>query len=559
MIKNNNQKIILEEYENEFSYKKSKSNLNIEFNRVAFIFFIFLTISIIYSVQLLYLGSLKKNIIKTKKIISNKDYRTDIIDRNGNYLVKTVSSIDVGINPAEVIDKKKLLINLQLIFPNKNYNEIKKKLNKGKFFKFEKQISPENYEKIMLLGDKSIRPEEKLTRIYPQKNLFSHIIGQIDDDNNGISGLEKSFDFELKNMKKPLELTVDTDIQFLIREELKKFQYIFNSKGSTAILMNVNNGEIISMVSYPDFNLNKREKIDDKNYINRATKGVYELGSVFKTFTIAAGLDAGLIEPKTEFLNLEKKLNCGKSTITEYDNKILSDLTVEEILIKSGNIGSVRIGQMLEIEGLKSFLKKIGILDKIEFDIEEVGEPIPFRWGKCKLATASFGHGITTTPLQLAKAYAIISNGGFEINPTLIKNKTKNNKKRIIKENTSKAINLILRKIVVEGTAKLANVKGYEVGGKTGTANKSAKGGYSRKKINTFASIFPTSMPKFALVVLMEETQISPDYIYEYRDGSGFKLKGSPRNTAAWTSVEIAGKIIEKIGPILATKYIEIN
>ncbi|MDC1112008.1 penicillin-binding protein 2, partial [Candidatus Pelagibacter sp.] len=439
----------------------------------------------------------------------------------------------------------------------KNYQAIKNKLKKKKFFYFEKKISASNFEKIMLLGDKSIKSEERLTRIYPQKNLFSHIIGQIDDDNNGISGIEKSFDQTLKQITKPLILTVDTDIQFLVREELIKFQNIFKSKGIAAILMNVNDGEILSMVSYPDFNLNKRQQIEDKNYINRITKGVYELGSVFKTFTIAAGLDAELIEPETEFLNLEKKLDCGKSTISEYDNKILSDLTVEEILIKSGNIGSVRIGQMLEIEGLKSFLEKIGILNKIDFDIEEVGEPIPFRWGKCKLATASFGHGITTTPLQLAKAYAIISNGGFDIKPTLIKDKLKNNKKRIIKKSTSEAINLILRKIVVEGTAKLANVNGYEIGGKTGTANKTSKGEYSRKKINTFASIFPTSNPKFVLVVLMEETQINSDYIYEYRDGSGFKLKGSPRNTAGWTSVEVAGKIIEKIGPILATKYIE--
>ena len=556
MMNDRKNNVTLEEYENEFSYKKSRTNLNIEFNRIAFIFFVFLVISIIYSVQLLHLGSLKVN-NETKPIITKKNYRADIIDRNGNYLVKTVSSIDIGINPVEVIDKQKLLINLQLIFPNKNYIEILNKIKKKKYFYLEKKISVDNYEKIMSLGDKSIKSEEKLTRIYPQKNLFSHIIGQIDDDNNGISGIEKSFDNQLKEINKPLKLTVDADIQFLIREELIKFQLIFQNIGSAAILMDVNNGEILSMVSLPDFNLNERKTITDLNYINRATKGVYELGSVFKTFTTAAAIDAGLIKPETKFFDLEKKLICGKNIITEYDNKILSDLTTEEILIKSGNIGSVRIGQMLEIKGLKSFLEKIGVLSKIDFDIEEVGQPIPFRWGKCKLATVSYGHGITTTPLQLAKAYGIITNGGFEINPTLVRNKKKNNKKRLLKKNTSDAINLILRKIVVEGTAKLANVNGYEVGGKTGTANKSVKGGYSKKKINTFSSIFPTSNPKFVLVVLMEETQISQDYIYEYRDGSEFKLKGSPRNTAAWTSVEVAGKIIEKIGPILATKYIE--
>ena len=556
MNKENYENIIIEKYENEFSYKKSKSNLNIHFNRIAFIFFIFLTISIIYSIQLVHLGSLKLNIKEAKPAINKKNYRADIIDRNGNYLVKSVSSIDIGINPAEVIDKKKLLINLQLIFPNKDYIDIEKKLNKNKFFKFEKKISQENYQKLMSLGDKSIRAEEKLTRLYPQKNLFSHIIGQIDDDNNGISGIEKSYDDKLKSINDHLQLTVDADIQFLIREELKKFHVIFRSKGAAAILMNVNNGDIISMVSYPDFNLNERLAINDVNYINRATKGVYELGSVFKTFTVAAGFENGIIEPETEFLGLEKKLKCGKSTIAEYDNKIPSDLTVEQILIRSSNIGSVRIGQKLEIEKLRDFLAKIGVLYKIDFDIEEVGQPIPFKWGKCKLATVSFGHGITTTPLQIAKGYAVISNGGYEIKPSLIKDNSNKNKKRIIKKGVSKKINTILRKIVTskEGTAGLANVQGYEIGGKTGTAQKTTSGGYSNAKVNTFVGIFPTSKPKYTLVVLMDEPKTSPDYIYEYRNSKGY-YKGTPFNTAGWTSVEVAGKIIEKIGPILATNY----
>ena len=557
---NNDRKIFLEDYKNEFSYRKSKTNLNIQFNRIAFIFFVFLTVSIIFSIQLLHLGSLKKVANNTKPSINKKNYRADIIDRNGNYLVKSVSSIDIGISPIEVIDKKKLIINLKLIFPNKDYKEITKKLNKNKFFKFEKQISPVNYEKIMSLGDKAIRPDEKLTRIYPQENLFSHIIGQIDDDNNGISGLEKSFDSELKKARVPLQLTVDTNIQFLIRNELIKFQEIFRAKGAAAILMNVNTGNIISMVSLPDFNLNERETITDVNYINRATKGVYELGSVFKTFTVAAGLDECLIETDTKFLKLEKKLECGKNTINEYDKKISSNLTVEQILIRSGNIGSVKIAQKLQIEKLNSFLEKIGILKKINFDIKEVGEPIPFKWGKCKLATVSFGHGITTTLLQLAKAYAIISNGGLEIKPTLIKKDSKNVKdnKRLIKKEVSQKINKILRKIVAtsEGTAELANVSGYDVGGKTGTANQSKNGKYTTDKINTFAAIFPSKKPKYTLIVMMEEPKTNSEYIYHYRDDKQ-PIKGSPRSTAGWTSVEVAGKIIEKIGPILATKYIE--
>ena len=559
MSNNNFERIVLEDYENEFSFKKNKSNLIVTFNRIAFIFFIFIIICTIYSIRVLYLGSLHSKIDTNITLPIKSDYRADIIDNKGNFLVKSVRTIDIGINPNLVVDKKKLLINLKLIFPNKDFAHIKKKLYEKRFFYLKKKIKQEEYEKLRLLGEKSIISEEKLSRIYPQENLFSHIIGQIDDDNNGISGIEKFYDNELKSRKEPLTLTVDTDIQFLIREELLKFQEIFKSMGSAAILMNVNNGNIISMVSLPDYNLNKREHIKDLKFINRATKGIYEFGSVFKTFTIAAGIEEGLIEPETKFLNLEKEIYCAGFPIREYDKKISTNLSAEEILIKSGNIGSVRIGQKIGEEKFKNFLYNTGALGEIDFDIEEVGKPQPVTWGKCKLATASFGHGINTNLLQLTKAYAIISNGGNYIKPTLIKKKFDFNQKKIISDETSQKINSILRKIVLTGTAKLANVEGYEIGGKTGTANKTIKGIYTNKKINTFASVFPTSNPKYVFTILFDEPQINKDYIYEYRDGSEFKLKGAPRNTAGWTSVEVAGKIIDKIGPILATKYIKVN
>ena len=422
-----NSKIILEDEQKRFIYQKSRSNLNILFNRIAFIFFIFLIISLIYSIHLIHLGSRKTNDDNKNKIDKslNNLYRADIVDRNGNYLVKTVSSIDIGISTKKIIDKKKLIFNLKYIFPNKDFSKIETSLNSKNFFYFEKKISDENYEKIMQLGDKSIQSEKKLIRVYPEKNLFSHIIGQIDDNNNGISGLEKSLDQDLKKFKSPIKLTVDKDIQFLLRSELIKFNKVFNTKGSAAVLMNVNDGNILSLVSLPDFDPNKREKITDLNFINRATKGVYEFGSVFKTFTLAAAFDEKIIDRNTEFVDLPKSLTCAGFPIREYDNKIPSNLTAEQILIRSGNIGSVRIGQKVGEEKFKLFLSKIGILDEIDFEIDEVGKPIEFNWGKCPLATASFGHGITTTLLQLVKAYAIIVNGGYNINPTLIFNPKK--------------------------------------------------------------------------------------------------------------------------------------
>ena len=557
-------KIIIEDYKNKFDYKKKDTNINIEFNRVSFIFFFFFIIYLIYTIHLIHLGSRKSNteIKDILPIFDNKLYRADIIDINGNYLAKTVKSIDIGIKTSDIIDKQKLLLSLNIIFPNKDFDRIRNQIDQKNFFWLEKKVSEENYEKLMKLGDKSIKPEEKVLRIYPQKNLFSHIIGQIDDDNNGISGLEKSFDEVLRNSKTPLKLTVDKNLQFLIRKELIKYQEIFKSKGSASILMNVNNGNILSIISLPDFNPNKRQNITDVNFINRVTKGTYEFGSVFKPFTFASALNENLIEPNTEFEDLPKSIRCDKNRIREYDDKIPSDLTAEQIIIRSGNIGSVRIAQLVGSEKHKSFLKKIGLLNSINFDIDEVAPQKDYNFGKCKLATASFGHGVATTILQLAKGYAVISNGGYDIKPSLINKTRENNKKKtkLINEGVSQQVVKILRKIVntEEGTAKFADVLNYEIGGKTGTADQPKEGSYSEAKINTFASIFPTSNPQYVFIVMLDTPQKAKNYYYKYRHQKG-GWKGTLYNTAGWTSVEVAGKIIDKIGPILATKYLEVK
>ena len=559
----NSSRLILEDQKNEFLYSKNKSNLNISFNRVAFIFFVFFIVSFIYSIHLIHLGSRETTIQKTETdIINKKFYRADIIDRNNKYLSKTISSIDIGISPKNIIDEKKLLLNLRYIFPNKDYSEVKKRIKKGNFFYFEKKISDENYEQLMKLGDKAIEPRENIIRLYPQKNLFSHIVGQIDDDNNGISGLEKSLDEKLKKNIEPVKLTVDTNIQYLIRKELIRFNEIFKTKGSASILMNIHNGQILSFVSLPDFDLNERKKIEDKKFINRVSKGTYELGSVFKPFTFAAALNMGLIDPSTEFLNLPKSINCAGFPIREYDEKIPKNLTAEQILVRSGNIGSVRIAQKVGGEKFKSFLEQIGVIGEIDFDIEEIAVNDDFSMSKCKLATASFGHGIATTLLQLAKGYSVISNGGYNINPKLILSESKEKKvqkKLILNENVSEKIVKILRKIVTdkEGTAGLANINGYEIAGKTGTAEQVIDGQYSNIKINTFASVFPSSKPKFVFIVMLDSPRGSDTYVYNYRNKKG-SFTGTPFNTAGWTSVEVAGQIIEKIGPILATKYLEV-
>tara|TARA_B100000579_G_scaffold387803_1_gene360475 strand:+ start:3481 stop:5208 length:1728 start_codon:yes stop_codon:yes gene_type:complete len=566
MIKNNNKRIkksfYFEEYQ-QFSQNNVDDKYSVSHDRVYLLFFIFFSLIFIFAIKMISI-SLQEPIGKysAQQYSNFKLLRNDITDRNGVLIARNIKVFHAAIKPGLINDKKKFILKLKLLYPDLDFTGIEKKISKKKYFYLKQNITEDERLKLWSLGEKGLLFEPAQTRVYPHKNLFSHVVGQINIDNYGISGLEKSYDEHLKINEKPLVTTLDSNLQFLIREELIKFQQVFESIGSASILMDVNNGEVLSMVSLPDFDLNKREKIEDVNYINRTTKGVYELGSVFKTFTLASALNENLVETNTEFKKLPKKITCAGRSIGEYDDKIPSNLTAEQILIRSGNIGSVRIGQKIGGEGMKNFLQNIGVLNKIEFDIEEIGEPIPFRWGKCKLATASFGHGITTTLIQLVKGYSIISNGGFDIKPKLVKRKfEENKKKRILSQAVSQEINPILRKIVStkEGTANFANIEGYDVGGKTGTAQKSINGVYSNNKINTFVAVFPMTKPKYILLVLLDEPKPNKDYIYHYRDGSGWKFKGTPYNTAGWTSVEIAGKIIEKIGPILAINKIDFD
>ncbi len=566
MIKNNNKRIkksfYFEEYQ-QFSQNNVDDKYSVSHDRVYLLFFIFFSLIFIFAIKMISI-SLQEPIGKysAQQYSNFKLLRNDITDRNGVLIARNIKVFHAAIKPGLISDKKKFILKLKLLYPDLDFTGIEKKISKKKYFYLKQNITEDERLKLWSLGEKGLLFEPAQTRVYPHKNLFSHVVGQINIDNYGISGLEKSYDEHLKINEKPLVTTLDSNLQFLIREELIKFQQVFESIGSASILMDVNNGEVLSMVSLPDFDLNKREKIEDVNYINRTTKGVYELGSVFKTFTLASALNENLVETNTEFKKLPKKITCAGRSIGEYDDKIPSNLTAEQILIRSGNIGSVRIGQKIGGEGMKNFLQNIGVLNKIEFDLEEIGEPIPFRWGKCKLATASFGHGITTTLIQLVKGYSIISNGGFDIKPKLVKRKfEENKKKRILSQAVSQEINPILRKIVStkEGTANFANIEGYDVGGKTGTAQKSINGVYSNNKINTFVAVFPMTKPKYILLVLLDEPKPNKDYIYHYRDGSGWKFKGTPYNTAGWTSVEIAGKIIEKIGPILAINKIDFD
>ena len=541
----------------ETNKKKKPSQAYFYQDRIYLLFFLFFSLILIFSIRIIHVSLNKIEIFNQEKQ-SHKFtlLRRDIVDRNGELISRNIKSFHAAVSPKLVKNKENLILKLRLNFSDFPIKEIERKLEEGKYFYLKKRITQAEKEKLWNLGEKGIIFEPFQSRVYTHANLYSHIVGQVDYDNYGVSGIEKYFDKELKDKKlinKPLEITLDSNIQYLINKELNKALNTFEATGGGALLMNAENGEILSLVSLPDFDINSRTSVQDEKYINKITKGVYELGSIFKTFTIALAIENGLVTPKTIIKDIPRSINCSKYNISDI-KKFPKDLSVEDILIRSSNVGSLLIARNIGKQKFKRFLDDAQLLKNPQIELEEVGNPIKFKWNKCKLETISYGHGITTTPLQATSVYASLTNGGRKIQPSFIRKEFEKETSRLISETTSNSINKILRKVVTddEGTAKLADVHGYSVGGKTGTSQNYKN---KEKHLNTFISIFPTNKPKYVLLVMLENPKVAKNLIYNYK---GMKIKAF-RNEAGWNSVYVAGKIIKKIGPILAIKNIEFN
>ena len=519
-------------------------------DRIYLLFFFFFSLILIFSIKIIYVSLDKKNTLSLEKHKSQFSLlRRDIVDRNDVIISRNINTFHVAVDPKLIKDKKNFLIKLRLNFPDLPIDKIKEKLNQNKYFRIKKRIDHIEKDKFWALGEKAIKFEPFQARMYTHGNLFSHIIGQVDYDNYGISGVEKYFDKELKNknlLKQPLKLSLDSNIQYIIYKELDNSIKTFKATGGGALLMDVNSGNIISLVSLPNFDINQRASIKDDKYINKITKGVYELGSIFKTFTIALALEHQLVETRTIIKDIPKKIKCSIHEIEDMKEHP-PNLSVEDILIRSSNLGSVILAKKIGEENYKNFIKKTKIIESPEIELEEVGVPHQLNWNKCKLETISFGHGITTTPLQATSLYAAMVNGGKLVLPTIIQDRKIKKSEQIISNETSNKLRKILRKVVSskEGTASLADKDGFYVGGKTGTAESY---GDKKNKINTFISIFPANKPNYSLFVMLENPKINKELIYDYR---GTKTK-APYNTSGWNSVYVAGKIIERIGPILA-------
>jgi cell division protein FtsI (penicillin-binding protein 3) len=536
--------------------KTSLNNSHSLFNsRANFVFKIFFLVFWIILLKLFYLGLNKSNEINFEDSIIDKDYnqRKDIYDRANLLIAKNIDIYDLILKVDKTINLPELLIKLKSQFPGLNINEIQRESVDKKRLVLKKKLDHIEYKKAIMLGEPAIELRKREVRIYPQRNLFSHVLGQTDEDNKGVSGIENYFNNQILNNKfsqSSFQISLDTLIQSQIRDSLEKAIEDYSAKGAASLLMNVNSGEILSLVSLPDFDINRRTLVNDEKYLNKITLGVYELGSVFKTFTIANALELKLIDENTLFNNLEKQVfNCGSSQpIDEYDKNLKRDLTTSEILVKSSNIGTIKIIEMIGIENYKNFLTKLGIFEKTSIELPEKGKSLPMKWDNCTLATASYGHGVSTTPIQLASAYATLVNGGYKIYPTLVKQGQNIKKEIVISEETSKKIVKMLRKVVdkddpMQGTAKKADIAGYGVIGKSGTAIKASKTskGYSKEVMTVFVSAFPEEKPEYLLLVMIDEPKVIPS-------------KGLYRSDSGWNAVPTAGTIIKRIGPILASK-----
>lgn len=466
--------------------------------------------------------------------------RADILDRNGEIIATSLPTVNLYANTKQIKNAEDVAEKLNLIFPEITYEDFLRKLQRrGAFIYLRRNLSPAQQMQVNNLGIPGLEFENCEKRIYPHKNLFAHVLGSTNVDNVGISGIEKNMDERLTSSTKPLYLSLDLGIQNTIRDALVEGVKQFHAEGAAAILMEAKTGQVIALTSVPDFDPNENLKVEDRAMFNFATKGVYEAGSVFKVFNTALCLESGKVKVTDRF-DTSKPVYFGKAKVTDPhgSHKMLSP---EDILVESSNIGStleiLKVGKNFQ----RKFLQSINMDKELAaFELPETARPLFLskqRWSNHTMATISYGYGISTTPLHIISAFSAVINGGIYHEPSLVYKKPHEGK-RVVSEKTSEHMRTLLRAVVTRGTGRRANVDGYQVIGKTGTADKLENGRYNHKKsISTFVSGFPESDPQYTLIVVMDDPKASKE-TYGY-------------TTAGWNAVPITRNIITAVAPQL--------
>ena len=478
--------------------------------------------------------------------------RPDILDRNGQILATDVKTPSLFAEPRKLIDVDEAEELLTAVLPDLDASEVRDRLSsKRGFVWLKREITPKQQQEIHRLGIPGVGFLTENKRVYPNGPIVSHEIGHVNIDNQGIAGIEKWLDGQglaalhmaglaTDRLEKPVELALDLRVQFALRGELIAAREKFKAKAASGVVLNVTTGEIVALVSEPDYDPNNPHEANDPTRINRLTTGVFEMGSSFKVLTVAMALDSGKATLSSMF-DASHPLQYGRFAIHDYE-PMHRALSVPEIFTYSSNIGAARMALAVGVNGHQAFLKKMGQLDRLRTELPESAEPIvPKHWGELNSVTIAFGHGLSVAPLQAVMGIAATLNGGFLIPPTFLKrseNEAQILAKQVLKPETSREIRYLMRLNAEKGTATKANVSGYYIGGKTGTAEKVVNGHYSKHKLLTdFMAVLPADKPTYLMMIMLDEPRPTPET-------HGFA-------TAGWNAAPTAAKVIARIAPLL--------
>ncbi len=477
--------------------------------------------------------------------------RASIVDRNGVLLATNLKTASLYADPRRVMDAADSADKLVAVLPGLDRDAVLAKLTSGRSFVWLKRnLTPRQQYEVNRLGLPGLSFQSEERRVYPHGALFAHVLGFTDVDNRGLSGVEKYFDDLLRDPGRdgrPLQLSVDVRVQHALRQEMMYSMAKFRAKGGAGLVLDVRSGEVIAMVSLPDFDPNRIQGVGDAALFNRATLGVYEMGSTFKAFTLAMALDTGTVNFRSGY-DASKPIRISRFVIRDYRGKGRW-LSVPEIFMYSSNIGAAKMAMDVGAARQREFLGRFGLLERLPIELPEVGTPlVPARWGDVTTMTVSYGHGIAVTPLQLAAGVSATINGGIMIPPTLVKRAAADAVpgRRVISAKTSASVRRLMRLVVSQGTASKARVPGYLVGGKTGTADKPFAGGYrDRALISSFVGAFPMNAPQYLVLAMLDEPRGTKE-TFNFATGG-------------WTAAPLVGRVISRIGPLLGVEPVDEN
>jgi len=525
-------------------------------NRIGLAMFVVALLYGVIAVRLIYFGALEPGAtasqMKVDATIAAR--RPDLVDRNGVTLATDINTASLFAEPRRIVDVDEAIEQLATVLPDLDIENAHRRLtSRAGFVWLKRELTPAQQSQILSLGIPGIGFRRETHRFYPKGDTASHIVGHVNIDNDGIAGIEKYIDDrglrDLRNagltLRQPLEpvrLSLDVRVQHFVRDELEKGMERYQAIAAGGVILDVHTGEILAMVSLPDYDPNKPVRALDKDRLNRMSAGVYEMGSTFKTFTTAMALDSGKVTLDDRF-DATRPIKIAGFTITDFHGK-KRVLTVPEVFIYSSNIGTAKMADAVGIEGHRAFLKRIGLLDKLNFELPEVAAPVePKEWKKISSITISYGHGVTTTPLQTAVAAAALMNGGKLISPTLLvrsRQQADALAQQVVSKQTSDSMRYLMQLNVQNGSGKRADVEGYHVGGKTGTAEKVVGKRYSSdKRFNAFLAAFPIDDPKYVVLVIIDEPK--PE-------------KGQAAATAGLNAAPMVSNIIRRAAAVLGVE-----